>query len=49
MAMAAVLNQFGAGLTLNKKDAAGNFKPLVIKTSTDPRRPKRTIYIQECL
>jgi hypothetical protein len=49
MAMAAVLNQFGTGFTLNKKDAAGNFKPLVVKTSPDPRKPKKTIYTQECL
>ena len=49
MAMAAVLSQFNTGVTLNKKDAAGNFKPLIIKTSQDPSKPKRTIYIQECI
>jgi hypothetical protein len=49
MAMAAVLNQYNAGITLNKKDASGNFKPIVVKTAPDPRKPKRTIYTQDCI
>lgn len=49
MAMAAVLNQFNVGITLNKKDANGNFIPIVVKTSQDPRKPKKTVYTQECL
>jgi len=49
MAMAAVLTQFNVGVTLNKKDTAGNFKPLIVKTSNDPNRPRRRIYTQECI
>lgn len=49
MAMATVLTQYGAGLTLNKKDAAGNFMPIIVLTKPDPKKPKRTIYTQECL
>jgi hypothetical protein len=49
MAMAAVLTQFNTGVTLNKRDAAGNFKPIVVTTSTDPNNPKKTIYTQICL
>ena len=49
MAMAAVLNQYNAGVTLNKKDASGNFKPIVVKASPDPKKPKKTIYTQDCL
>lgn len=49
MAMSAVLNQFGAGITLNKKDAAGNFKPIVVRTGKDPNKPKKIIYTQDCL
>jgi uncharacterized membrane protein YgcG len=49
MAMAAVLKQFNTGFTVNKKDAAGNFKPIVVNTTQDPRKPKRTIYTQDCL
>ncbi|MFZ4770081.1 MAG: hypothetical protein ACOYLO_07850 [Ferruginibacter sp.] len=49
MAMAAVLNQFNTGITLSKKDATGNFKPIVVKTAPDPQKPKRIIYTQECL
>ncbi len=48
MAMAAVLNQFGTGLVLNKKDAAGNFKPIIVAKKPDPKKPKRNIYIQDC-
>jgi hypothetical protein len=47
--MAAVLTQFNTGVTLNKRDAAGNFKPIVVTTSTDPNNPKKTIYTQICL
>jgi hypothetical protein len=49
MAMAAVLNQFNSGITLNKQNAAGNFTPIIVKTTPDPRKPKKTIYTQECL
>ncbi len=48
MAMSAVLKQFDTGITLTKKDATGKFKPIIIKTSPDPRKPKRLIYTQEC-
>lgn len=47
--MSAILNQYNAGVTLNKKDASGNFKPIVIKTYPDLRKPKKTIYIQDFL
>jgi hypothetical protein len=49
MAMSAVLTEFGVGVTLNKRDAAGNFKPIIVTTSTDPNKPKKTIYTQICL
>ncbi|MBS1631011.1 MAG: hypothetical protein JST10_00405 [Bacteroidetes bacterium] len=49
MAMAAVLSQYNAGVTLNKKDANGNFNPIVVKSAPDPKKPKKTIYIQDCL
>lgn len=48
-AMAAVLNQFQTGVTLNKKDAAGNFKPIIVTTSLHPTKPNKKIYTQECL
>ena len=48
-AMAAVLNQFQTGVTLNKKDAAGNFKPIIVTTSPHPTKPNKKIYTQECL
>ncbi|MEY4703615.1 MAG: hypothetical protein RIR96_1512 [Bacteroidota bacterium] len=47
--MAAVLNQFQSGITLSKRDATGKFKPIVVKTVLDPRKPKRLIYTQDCL
>jgi hypothetical protein len=50
MAMAAVLDN--SGVTLNKKDTDGDFKPLVIKTTIIPKRGllgSETIpYSQEC-
>lgn len=49
MAMGAVLTQYHLGVTLNKKDANGNFKPIVVRASKDPKKPKRTIYIPDCL
>lgn len=49
MAMAAVLKQFNTGVTLNKKNTSGNFKPIVVNTVPDPRKPRRTIYTQDCL
>jgi hypothetical protein len=49
MAMAAVLKQFNTGVTLNKKNVSGNFKPIVVNTAPDPRKPRRTIYTQDCL
>lgn len=48
MAMAAVLNKFNSGITLSKKNAAGNFKPIVISITNDPRKPRRIIYVQLC-
>ena len=49
MSMAAVLDQFNSGITIYKKNAVGKFKPIVVKTTTDPRKPNKIIYIQECL
>ena len=53
MAMAAVLKQFDAGVSLNKKDTNGNFKPIVINTTVIPRqgllKPEKTVYSQDCL
>lgn len=50
MAMAAVLNQYNVGVTLNKKDASGNFKPLVVKTTIpNPNKPNKREYSQDCL
>ena len=53
MAMAAVLKQYDVGVTLNKKDANGNFKPIVVETGTrttgPPKKPKIvTTYTQTC-
>jgi hypothetical protein len=48
MAMAALLTQYNVGITLNKKDASGNFKPLIVKTEPDSKNPKRTKYTQQC-
>lgn len=48
-AMAAVLYKFNSGVILNKKDASGKFKPIVIKPIPDPRKPRKIIYIQDCL
>jgi hypothetical protein len=49
MAMAAVLSKFNTGITLNKQDVSGNFKPIIVTQVTDPKKHKRTIYSQECL
>jgi len=50
MAMAAVLNEYNAGLTLDKKDANGNFKPIVVNTTIpNPNKPKKKVYTQNCL
>jgi len=49
MSMAAVLSKYNAGVTLHKKDASGKFQPLVVNVTPDPRRPRRTIYKQDCL
>lgn len=49
MAMAAVLKHFGTGITLNKKDATGKFKPIIVKMTPNPRKPKKIDYTQECL
>lgn len=49
MAMAAVLKQFKTGVSLNKKDEAGNFKPIVVNTITHPEKPKKKFYIKDCL
>ncbi|MBS1626938.1 MAG: hypothetical protein JSR09_07595 [Bacteroidetes bacterium] len=51
--MAAVLKQYDVGVTLNKKDANGNFKPIVVQTNiTTTGRGifKKTIttYTQTC-
>lgn len=49
MAMATVLNEFNSGVTLHKKDSNGNFKPLVIKTTTpNPNKPRKKVYTQDC-
>ncbi|MFT3910928.1 MAG: hypothetical protein QM737_16030 [Ferruginibacter sp.] len=48
MAMAAVLNQFNTGITLNKKDGS-HFRPIIVKTTHDPQKPKKIIYLQECI
>jgi len=53
MAMAAVLKQYDAGVTLSKKDTNGNFKPIVVNTTVIPRqglfKPEKTVYTQDCL
>jgi hypothetical protein len=53
MAMAAVIGKFNIGITLAKKNSAGEFKPIVVSTSvippTRPRKPAKTVYTQECL
>lgn len=48
MAMAAVLNQFNTGVTLSK-DNTGKFKPIIVKTTPNPNKPRKKIYTQECL
>jgi len=48
MAMSAVLLQFNTGVMLSKKDATGHFKPIIVKTERDPRKPKRIVYTQLC-
>jgi hypothetical protein len=47
-AMAAVLNEFSTGVTLNKKDMSGSFTPIMVKTSPHPTKPSKRIYTQEC-
>ncbi len=50
MSMAAVLKEFNSGVTLHKKDTNGNFKPLIITTTTpNPNKPKKKVYTQDCL
>ncbi len=49
MAMSAVLNQFNTGVTLSKQDTTGKFKPIIVKTAPNPNKPRKKIYIQECL
>ena len=50
MAMAAVIKQFNIGITLSKRDATGNFKPLVVTTIIpDPNKPKKKVYQQDCI
>jgi hypothetical protein len=49
MAMAAVLKQYKTGISLNKKDASGNFKPIVVNTITHPEKPKKKFYTRDCL
>ncbi|MBP8765109.1 MAG: hypothetical protein KBH30_06280 [Ferruginibacter sp.] len=50
MAMATVLKQFNAGVTLNKKDTNGNFKPIVVNTIiANHNKPKKKQYVQDCL
>lgn len=48
-AMAAVLNEFSTGVTLNKKDMSGGFSPIMVKTSPHPTKASKRIYTQECL
>jgi hypothetical protein len=46
MAMASVLNEYNSGLTLFRRNAAGNFKPIIVKiTVPNPSKPKKKIYI----
>jgi hypothetical protein len=50
MAMAAVIKQFNIGISLSKKNASGNFKPLVVTTIIpDPNKPKKKVYQQDCI
>jgi hypothetical protein len=50
MAMSAVLKKFNTGVTLNKADLNGNFKPIIVNTVTpDPNRPRKKTYTQECI
>ncbi|HNP33974.1 MAG TPA: hypothetical protein PKN96_11840 [Flavobacterium sp.] len=48
MAFASVLNEFSSGVTLAKIDSNGKFAPIIVTTSTDPRKPKRKIYSIDC-
>lgn len=49
MAMAALLKQFNTGISLYKKDANGNFKPVVVSISTpNPNKPKKKVYTIGC-
>ena len=48
--MATVLKEYNVGVTLNKKDANGNFKPIVVNTIiANPNKPKKKQYVQDCL
>jgi hypothetical protein len=50
MAMAAVLKEYNTGITLNKRDAAGNFQPIIVNTTIpNPAKPKKKVYTQDCL
>lgn len=49
-ALAAVLSQFNTGVTLYKKVASGNFKPIVVNTIIpNPNKPKKKQYVLDCL
>ncbi len=49
MTLSIVLEQFDMGITLSKRDAIGNFNPIVVNTIINPRRPRKIIYAQDCL
>lgn len=49
MAMSAVLTQFNTGVTLSKRDSFGKFIPIKVNTMRNPNRPRRKIYVQDCI
>jgi len=49
MAMATVLKQYKTGISLNKRDASGNFQPIVVNTIIHPEKPKKKFYTRDCL
>ena len=48
MAMASVLTEFNTGITLSKKNAQGNFRPLVVRRVPHPLDPQKSNYFQDC-
>jgi len=49
MAMAAVLKQYKTGISLNKRDASGNFQPIVVNTIIHPEKRRKKYYTRDCL